>query len=380
MHSMRTTQSNPAATSGTPAAAAAAPATSAPEDANDNAADAPMQPQRSANPVPSSSDAAAPATAAAAPEAAAAAAPSSPSALSCPCNLVVFPDYPMAGKCTCARPKCARTGMRCISRGLAYRAQFQFDFEGKTYRVHRFINSGAHAHAFLAHEIIPAADGNGEEFGRSVCAKFFQKAEDKELRQLASIRSHRYVDQSRVSPHVVDIIGFSGLALRAGSGEGDDGRGAAAGDADSFGSAVPGELPGPHGFVLMDMGHLGEVLDYIYEGNSVAPFDERFNRRFFRQLLLGLQFMHEQGVWHRDLKPENLLFDAMGNLEICDFGLAKTVVPLNDRISMNPLQTSITGTRKQGSPSYMSPEMKSGNGVYNERTDVWSCGCTLLGE
>lgn len=45
-------------------------------------------------------------------------------------------------------------------------------------------------------------------------------------------------------------------------------------------------------------------------------------RRFFNQLLNGVNYLHSKGVAHRDLKPENLLLDDHDHLKISDFGMA----------------------------------------------------------
>lgn len=45
-------------------------------------------------------------------------------------------------------------------------------------------------------------------------------------------------------------------------------------------------------------------------------------RRFFNQLMSGVNYLHSKGVAHRDLKPENLLLDDRDNLKISDFGMA----------------------------------------------------------
>lgn len=43
-------------------------------------------------------------------------------------------------------------------------------------------------------------------------------------------------------------------------------------------------------------------------------------RRVFRDTLLGLEYLHYQGIIHRDIKPANLLLDREGNVKISDFG------------------------------------------------------------
>ena len=287
----------------------------------------------------------------------------------------------MNGTCTCRRSRCSKTGMECV--GLsAYTHPFQFRFDNTTYKVHRFINSGAHAHAFLGHEILNAStteeqqSSNGSnttrtELGRSFCIKFFLREEGRggELKKLDLLQNNPY-HKDTSTPYVVDVLGFTDCPLQHGD---------MSSTTSPTSSLSPPSYtsPGKFGFVIMELGHMGEILDYIYVKKRLSTFPEPAARRMFKQMLLGLKYMHEEGVWHRDLKPENMVFDCNGNLQLIDFGLVKSVVPLTERLEENPLQTSISGTSRVGSPSYMSPEIKRGKN-YNEKTDVWSAGCSLL--
>lgn len=271
-------------------------------------------------------------------------------------RFVRYLDDNMLKCCQCKRAACRKTGMPCVSRGAnSYLKQFEFATAGNTYRATEFLNSGAHAHAFLVHQVLDSG-----EAGRTFCCKFFLGPGDKELRQLATICDHQYFDGGERHANIVNVITFSAAAL----------------------DPTNAERPGRYGHVLMELAHMGEVLDYIYLNGRVKPFSEAFGRRFFRQMLLGLKHMHKHGVWHRDLKPENTLLDMHGNIKLCDFGLSKAVVPYTVRAELNALQTTILATAKQGSPSYMAPEVKKTvhrrDGQYNERADIWSAGCTLL--
>lgn len=63
----------------------------------------------------------------------------------------------------------------------------------------------------------------------------------------------------------------------------------------------------------------GELFDFIAQ---TGRFEEPVARYYFKQLLDGLEYLHNNGISHRDLKPENVLLDDQFNLKIADFGFA----------------------------------------------------------
>ena len=45
--------------------------------------------------------------------------------------------------------------------------------------------------------------------------------------------------------------------------------------------------------------------------------------------MVGLEFLHNNGILHRDLKPENLVFDKTGYIRLTDLGVARIWKPEN---------------------------------------------------
>lgn len=72
-------------------------------------------------------------------------------------------------------------------------------------------------------------------------------------------------------------------------------------------------------YLFLEYAQGGELFDRI-EPDAGMP--QATARRYWRQLLAGLSYLHSRGVAHRDLKPENLLLDNQDRLKISDFGMA----------------------------------------------------------
>eukprot|EP00180_Rhodochaete_pulchella_P000482 Plantae.Rhodophyta-Rhodochaete_pulchella.ctg134.p1 GENE.Plantae.Rhodophyta-Rhodochaete_pulchella.ctg134~~Plantae.Rhodophyta-Rhodochaete_pulchella.ctg134.p1 ORF type:complete len:457 (-),score=77.26 Plantae.Rhodophyta-Rhodochaete_pulchella.ctg134:1041-2288(-) len=112
-------------------------------------------------------------------------------------------------------------------------------------------------------------------------------------------------------------------------------------------------------YVVTEYSPGGELFDYIVDHQRL---EEDEARRFFQQIISGVEYCHRHMVAHRDLKPENLLLDESTNLKIADFGLS------NCMRDGQFLKTSC------GSPNYAAPEVISGKLYAGPEVDVWSCG------
>jgi 5'-AMP-activated protein kinase, catalytic alpha subunit len=86
----------------------------------------------------------------------------------------------------------------------------------------------------------------------------------------------------------------------------------------------------------------GDLFDAI---SNASKLSEDVTKQYFSQIVLGLEYLHSQGITHRDMKPENILIGEGGKIKIADFGLG------NFFREEEKLRTAC------GSPCYAPPEM-----------------------
>src|SRR5690606_29279926 len=75
-------------------------------------------------------------------------------------------------------------------------------------------------------------------------------------------------------------------------------------------------------YCVMPFNSNGNLRDFLSLKSELIDLKNSIN--LMVDLANGLEKAHAKVV-HRDLKPENILLDQNGNLQICDFGLAKLI-------------------------------------------------------
>ncbi|PTB72104.1 kinase-like protein [Trichoderma longibrachiatum ATCC 18648] len=113
-------------------------------------------------------------------------------------------------------------------------------------------------------------------------------------------------------------------------------------------------------------------------------------RSAFRDTVLGLEYLHYQGVVHRDIKPANLLWSKDHRVKISDFGVSYFGRPIRDgepddlvsESEAKDFDDDLELSKTVGTPAFFAPELcytdpDQAQPKISEQIDVWSLGVTL---
>ncbi|CAK1552409.1 unnamed protein product [Leptosia nina] len=105
----------------------------------------------------------------------------------------------------------------------------------------------------------------------------------------------------------------------------------------------------------------GPVIDIP----SDNPLTEEVARKYFRDALLGVEYLHYQRIAHRDIKPANLLLGE-DRVQVADLGAC------GELAGAGKLSGAV------GTPAFRAPEATTLSDKYiGEAADIWSLGVTL---
>ncbi|MCJ1436357.1 hypothetical protein MMC27_005736 [Xylographa pallens] len=172
--------------------------------------------------------------------------------------------------------------------------------------------------------------------------------------------------------------------------------------------ALEGTMWGPYSAAPENTADCTAVVNRIFtEHNDLLEEDEEYKYvpcltlsqalDAFRDTVLGLEYLHYQGIIHRDIKPANLLWTKDRRVKISDFGVSYLGRPIREDDNKEEIEEAdaanldeaIELAKTVGTPAFYAPELCDPDLFDTEKNperpqitgqiDVWALGVTLYG-
>ncbi|GAB9473927.1 hypothetical protein Gpo141_00011071 [Globisporangium polare] len=126
-------------------------------------------------------------------------------------------------------------------------------------------------------------------------------------------------------------------------------------------------------YMVMELCRGGELLDVITKhqkaqvaaGVKDKACSLELTKFYIAEVIVALEYLHNNAVIHRDLKPENILMGEDGHIKITDFGTAKDETE-------ESRHNTFCGTAEFVSPEVLRDQEAS------RGCDLWAVGCMIF--
>ena len=141
-------------------------------------------------------------------------------------------------------------------------------------------------------------------------------------------------------------------------------------------------------YLVFELCEYGAIMR-LKPNETVQAFPEVLCRRYFRDAILGLEYLHSMKIVHRDIKPDNILLTATNHAVIGDFSISFC----NSDLSVYQADGTKMNTTGQGSafpetgngiftPAFTPPELIDStlqqlSAKNDYALDLWALGITL---
>ncbi|GLJ16972.1 hypothetical protein SUGI_0293510 [Cryptomeria japonica] len=124
-----------------------------------------------------------------------------------------------------------------------------------------------------------------------------------------------------------------------------------------------------HTFLAMEYCSGGDI-NVLRHRQPTKTFSESTIRFYAAEVVVALEYLHEQGIVYRDLKPENILVQDSGHIMLTDFDLSLRLIS-DEGQDGEWKSRSFVGTEE-----YIAPEILWGK-PHSYSVDWWSLGVFL---
>ena len=113
----------------------------------------------------------------------------------------------------------------------------------------------------------------------------------------------------------------------------------------------------PDTTIVTALANNGSLYCYLHKDLKVSTIDQSL--RWARQISYGMAHLHKLGIAHRDLKSSNILFTHEMEVQICDFGVSRSMPNTTEK------------SKTAGTWRWMAPEIVGGKKI-SMMCDVFS--------
>ncbi|GMS86380.1 hypothetical protein PENTCL1PPCAC_8556, partial [Pristionchus entomophagus] len=114
------------------------------------------------------------------------------------------------------------------------------------------------------------------------------------------------------------------------------------------------------------------LTSWLSENTTPKSREPDRMKGWFKQIVSGVEYIHDNKLIHRDLKPCNILFNTKDHLKICDMGIVVEQKTGDDGVEVTMTRTGTS------TDEYMSPEQSSLK-MFNESRLTTASDVFILG-
>lgn len=110
----------------------------------------------------------------------------------------------------------------------------------------------------------------------------------------------------------------------------------------------------------------GGSVATLMKPTSPGGLQEKWIIPILREVAEAVHWVHKEGIIHRDIKCANILVTEVGDVQLCDFGVAGVIETKFDK------RSTVIGT-----PHWMAPELFDPAASYGTEVDIWAFGAMV---